>query len=237
MSRRRGALLFCLAIALAALGFFAWSRRGTAPTVGPSPAPTSAPAPVAKVQQPYAPTTWKVWKDGSYDRTRDVTIGYQVGYPRDFDVYRGDQASGGYLNAPRVKISFPQDAFLTPKTNYGEAFMTVSVSSTPSAVKDCYKNPIPAPGSDPTLSTDAKVNGIDFKTGHLVDVGAGQIYDTDLYRTMHEGSCYEVALTVHTGNIHNYPDGTVTEFDKSRATSILDKMLGTFTFTEVQGVP
>ncbi len=179
----------------------------------------------------YAPNTWKVWRDGEFLKNSNTYLGYTLSYPRDFDVYQGDQASGGYTGQAHVKIDFPQDAFLVPKTNFGGAFVTVSVGSDASSVKNCYTNIGPT-GKQTVMADTTVINGITFYKGNAEDVGAGNIYTTELYRTLRDNRCYELALTVHTGNIANYPAGTVTEFNKENAYAILRNILSTFNFTD-----
>lgn len=177
----------------------------------------------------YAPKTWKVWKDGTVSADGKTYNGYFVSYPRDFDVHSGTDASGNLMGTPRVKISFPEDAFMTPKTNYGEAYMTVSVASDQPSIKNCYANPDQSGSSLVKVET---INGITYHVGNLVEPAAGNIYDSEVYRAIEGLQCYEVVLTVHTGNIQNYTPGTVQEFDKKQAFLVLEKMLGTLTFTD-----
>ncbi len=182
-------------------------------------------------QSSYAPNVWKVWRDGEFAKDQKTYLGYQLHYPRDFDVYQGDQASGGYIGQAHVKIDFPQDAFLVPKTNFGGAFLTVSIGTDKDSIKNCYTNIGPT-GQVTTMTDTVAINGITFYKGTAVDVGAGNIYTSELYRALRNNDhCYEVALTVHTGNIANYTPGTVTEFDKEKAYTILRQILDTFTFT------
>jgi hypothetical protein len=91
------------------------------------------------------------------------------------------------------------------------------------ALAQCYS--IPGFQGEQALATTTIINGVQFKTGHTVDVGAGNIYDSQVYRTIFDGRCFETIETVHTGNIANYTSGTVAEFDKSLATGFLDQML------------
>jgi hypothetical protein len=179
----------------------------------------------------YAPKTWKVWQDGTVVNGGPAYNGYSVTYPRDFDVYRDDQANGNFIGTPRVKLAFPQDAFQTPKTNYGEAYMTVSFADDSASVKNCFANPLQG-GDQPPLTDTETINGITYHTGNVVEPAAGNIYTSQVYRVVQDSRCYEIVLTVHTGNIQNYTPGAVQEFDKTQAFQILDKMLGTFAFTD-----
>ena len=173
---------------------------------------------------------------GSFDKAGKTYEGFSVKYPRDFDEHHGQEANGNLLGTALVKLSFPQDAFPTPKTNFSEAYMTVSVDSGKNAVKTCYDNPDTA-SADKTLLTVVTVAGIDFRRGDYSGAAAGNRYDSRLYRALRGSRCYEVALTVHTGAIGNYATGSVAEFDKEKAFSVLQKMLGTFQFVDKAPTP
>ena len=173
----------------------------------------------------YAPNEWKTWEDNYYSKTTGENFSYKLRYPRDFDVLRGDSASGGLIGNPTVQLAFPEDAFQTPKTNYGEAYLVISMGTDKSSLDGCYKSP--QPGKE--LSDTQVINGITFHTGTIRDLGAGSIYDSKIYRVLVDGRCFEVTQTIHTGNIANYPAGTATEFDQSKAMSILNQILETLT--------
>jgi len=173
----------------------------------------------------YAPNEWKTWEDNYYSKSTGENFSYKLRYPRDFDVLRGDSASGGLIGNPAVQLAFPEDAFQTPKTNYGEAYLVISMGTDKSSLDGCYKSP--QPGKE--LSDTQVINGITFHTGTIRDLSAGSIYDSKIYRVLVDDRCLEVTQTIHTGNISNYPAGTATEFDQSKAMSILNQMLDTLT--------
>ncbi len=175
----------------------------------------------------YAPDIWKVWRESDYSKATGLYAHYELRYPRDFDVYQGDYVSGGLIGRVRAKIAFPQDAFQVPKTNFGESYVAVSVGKDAGSVKNCYANPTP---NNPAggLVNAAVINGIAFREGTSTDTGAGNIYNSEVYRTLFNNYCYEAVLTVHTGNIYNYIPGAVREFDKEKAFSILREIFQTF---------
>jgi len=224
--RKNTIILILLIIILAAgLVYFAfYSGNGVA--LAPSNLPSASATPSVS----YAPNEWKTWTDTYYSKTDNSYFTYSIQYPRDFDVYPRENASGNLLvGTPLVKISFPQDAFQNPKTNFGEAYITLSMATGTQALTQCYL--IPSFQGNQALATTTTIGGIQFKTGHTVDVGAGNIYDSQVYRTIFNNRCFEAIETVHTGNIANYTPGTVTEFDKSLATVVLDQMLQTLTLS------
>ena len=174
---------------------------------------------------------WKLLADEEYSPSDHATRGYAVSYPRDFDVYRAESASGGFLGVPSAEIRFPEDAFPYPKTNFVEAYLTTSIGNDPDSLKNCYANPNPEDGAPKTLTNTATINGnIFYKGAGSGGDGAGNIYASELYRTLANDRCYEFVLTVHTGNIGDSAPGTVAEFDKEKAFGVLRQILQTVHF-------
>ncbi len=183
-----------------------------------------APAPAASTEN------WKTWSDFYGSVPNGDYQGYQLMYPRDFDVFRGDQANGGFIGKSKVQLRFPQDAFQPPqyqKSNFGEAYLTFSVGSDQESIDNCYVNTEGGEGGSSALKQTKTINGIDFRFGTGVGVGAGQIYTSEIYRALVDQRCIEMVSTVHTGNIGNY-DPPVAEFDKEQAFSVLRQIAGTF---------
>ncbi len=176
----------------------------------------------------YAPFEPKTYETSFYDKGAGPLYTYSFSYPRDFDL-RTQGPAGGFLTAgtSQVSVVTPQDAFQTPKSNFGSAYMTISVASGTKAVADCYDLPPGARGVPEATSTVA-VNGRDFVTAATTGAGAGNIYASRVYRTTFNGFCFEAALTVHTGNIGMYPPGTVVPFDENRAFGILATVFSSF---------
>src|SRR5680860_542939 len=149
----------------------------------------------------YASNEWKTWDDNYYSKTTGESFSYKLQYPRDFDVLRGDSASGGLNGNPAVRLAFPEDAFQTPRTNYGGAYLVISIGTDKLSLDDCYKKPSHMVLANPKFSDTQLINGRTFYTDTFSDYAAGSIYD--------------------------YPAGTATEFDQSKAINILNQMLGT----------
>jgi len=181
----------------------------------------------------YAPNEWKTWTDNFYSKSTGENFSYKLQYPRDFDVLRGDSASGGLIGDPAVQLAFPEDAFQTPRTNYGGAYLTISIGTDKPSLDNCYKKPshMKLPAASAKFSDTQLINGRIFYTDTFQDLAAGSVYDSKIYRVLVDGRCFEAVQTIHTGNIANYPAGTATEFDQSKAMSILNQMLDTLTIT------
>jgi hypothetical protein len=202
-----------------------WQRRGPAVSFSsePSPSPSTTGDPTASS---YAPTTWKQWTDTNYSKTTGISTSYSLAFPRDFDVFSGERAGGAsFVGKPRLNLRFPQDAFQNPKSNYVEAYVTLSIGEDTASVANCYADPASV---TKMLLSSQTINGITFRTGETSDVGAGQLYHTKIFRTLFNNNCYELGQTVHTGNIQNYPEDTVVQFDENAAFTILHQIIGTF---------
>ena len=198
------------------------------------PAPILIPSPSASVMpsaSPYAPETWKTWQDGMYDKKTGSYTGYAFSYPRDFDVNRRDYASGNLMGTALVQLRFPEDAFVTPKTNFAQAYMTVAMATGTRALSACFL--VPGLQGMKPMDTILDIHGQQFRAATSTDVGAGSLYASHVYRTEYKNACYEFSLTVHTGNIMNYTPGTVTEFDSAQAFEILTKIVQSVRFTDV----
>jgi hypothetical protein len=74
------------------------------------------------------------------------------------------------------------------------------------------------------------INNVQFTTAEVSGVGAGNIYDSRLYRVFRNNICYEIASTLHTTQVANYPEGTVMEVNKADVWQKLDTMLDTYRF-------
>jgi hypothetical protein len=64
------------------------------------------------------------------------------------------------------------------------------------------------------------------------DAGAGNFYESHLYRTLQDNECFEFEQLIHTTNVQNYPEGTVTEVDKAPVWQSLDAIVNSVTFKE-----
>lgn len=173
---------------------------------------------------------WKQWRDDGYGRDGRTYFGYVVSFPRDFDVYRGDEVSGGWIDAPRVRIAFPQDAFRETRNTFGEGSLLVSVAEGMSE-DECHADPHTAATDRERLPATVDIGGAAFRTITLRDGVAGNRYDTELYRTYRQGRCVELAFILRTGNPGNYPEG-VERFDETRAWDVFHKIRDTFRFLD-----
>lgn len=162
--------------------------------------------------------------------------GFSIAYPLDFPTDTGAviPSTDWRYNSPEANrgvlffaLTIPK-AF-EPQTNFSEAKLTVGASRSGSAVSDCLAGD--SNGGPMTTTSTATINGTTFVIFHSSDAGAGNLYETTSYRTIHAGQCYAVEYTIHSSQIANYPaEYGLKPFDKAKLTDVLDRIVGTFRF-------
>ena len=112
-------------------------------------------------------------------------------------------------------------------TNLSEAYFLLGSSSDPQMVATCTE---PGPGGGGPEQPDGNliVNGYNFVRSQASGAGAGNYYDQEIHRTVHNNVCYEVVYFIHYTNIGNYTPGTVTEFDRNALMQKFNDILTTF---------
>ncbi|MFH0852195.1 MAG: hypothetical protein V1845_01125 [bacterium] len=150
---------------------------------------------------------------------KNGTDNFQFQYPAEF--YFVEPTGYSFLENPLVQIQ--ADATNFPGTNLGDYAFSVSNQYN---FPDCLKSE-----NDKVALTETQViNGVTFYKDTTTGAAAGNLYDSQVYRTVRNNWCYELNLTVHTGNIGNYPEGTVKEVDKNKVFDALNQILVTFKF-------
>ncbi|MBU6141675.1 hypothetical protein KGO95_00965 [Patescibacteria group bacterium] len=159
----------------------------------------------------------------------NTEYGFSLWYPRNAAIEQS--FSSGYLPetaAPVAAVVLPSD--MMKGTNLSEAGVFIGVNPAPVAVGNCL---VTVQGE--TASSTVQINGTTFSEFHSLGVGAGNYYDLTTWRTIKHGSCYEIVALLHSGNIHNYPDGAVKEFDQAAFSATLRSIVDSFTFTSQTG--
>jgi hypothetical protein len=182
--------------------------------------------PVSSSTDPYADTTaWQTYANAAFT----------IKYPADFDsneVHNGT-STDWRLNAGSdpgmldFTLTIPK-AF-EPSTNFSDAKLTVGESSNAAAVDGCLAPD--ASGGPGASMTTRVINGTTFTVFTFSDAGAGNLYDSTSYRTVHMGKCYALEYTIHSTQLANYPpEAGVKQFDEARVRAVLDRIAGTFSF-------
>jgi len=160
---------------------------------------------------------------------KNKEFGFQAWYPEGSEVKSENFEGLLRITAdgvPAAGIYLPSSLFAG--TNLGEAAMVVGINASSAALQNCDRA---ADEQEKSLGVST-IGGNSFSVFEAVGAGAGNIYESKIYRTIHNGSCYEAVEVLHSGNIGNYPEGTVKEFDKPKFSGILERMVKTFVFTE-----
>ncbi len=113
-------------------------------------------------------------------------------------------------------------------TNLNEAYFLFGSSTDPQIVSTCTQSA--SLGGPETIVGDVTINGVSFTKSEGSGVGAGNIYEQTYYRTVYNGTCYEITYFIHYGNIGNYDPGTVKEFDHAALIQKFDQILSTLVF-------
>jgi len=126
---------------------------------------------------------------------------------------------------PEVALQFIDTKSLD-KTNLSEAYFLFGASFDPGAVANCTQ-----PGSfggPETIIGEVDIDGVTFTRSEAAGVGAGNVYEQTYYRTVYQGSCYELTLFMHSTNIGNYsPESGVKEFDRAALLEKFEAILST----------
>jgi hypothetical protein len=132
---------------------------------------------------------------------------------------------GDFKGTPSLVLRFIRPEFYGPTTNLGEAYFLFSSITDAQKVATCTQ---PLPQLE-TVKGQKDFNGYTFTQSEAVGVGAGNIYDQVIYRTVYNSICYEAVFYMHSGNIGNYTPGTVVEFDRVALLHKFEGVLSTIT--------
>lgn len=141
--------------------------------------------------------------------------GFLLKYPKQYSLTEG------------AKAALPQNYFVKAGSSLatisipGSTFLTVAVANNISAT-DCNRY---STGSKQTgnLSGKKKIGTVEFTTAVTEEAAATNKYETKIYRTSHLNSCFEVSLSLHTGN---------SEVNADLAWAKLQSVFETFRFTD-----
>lgn len=150
----------------------------------------------------------------------DDAVGFSIGYPDGYTLnsdYKY-QALGPDENINGVKFVIPAE--FAAGTNLSSYDTGVSVEYIPS-VQGCDASLFLYTGVSPELVTD---NGIAYSFASSTDAGAGNRYEEYVWAAPGENYCIAVRYLIHYGVIENYPEGTVSEFDRENLINQFDEI-------------
>lgn len=200
------ACLIALLIGIVAVRAYFWSSNSTKlvpPTYVAPPSPT--------ITQPIAIPTKSEQSLKSYS---DDQLSFQ--YPTDFSAITAEQPYY-FLSTPIIALSSNKSELIAP--NYTQINIVV-VSSTADT-----KNCLSSPQENATLVGKKEIRGNEFTVYSVQDAGAGNHYDTTIYRTIQNQKCYEIAQTIHSSSDWNGIDIKTSDASISKAKEVLDQIL------------
>lgn len=113
------------------------------------------------------------------------------------------------------------------KTNLGQAYLLFSSSKDAQVVATCTQ-PNPSGEAEQFVGNET-INGLNFVHTTSDGVGAGNLYEQEIYRTVVNNTCFEVVYYLHSSNIGNYPaDSGISEFDRNAVIQKFYSVFSTF---------
>jgi len=152
------------------------------------------------------------------------SLGFEIWYPQGTEIRKENLE--GYLSLTQnglVGFFLPRELFTG--TNLGEAAVIIGTSTDEKIVSRCQQVNITNDEKDLGEQIIANQN---FKKFSATGVGAGNIYESIIYRIVKNNVCWEIVELLHSGNIYNYPEDTVVEFNKPYFLGILENWVKTF---------
>ena len=118
-------------------------------------------------------------------------------------------------------------------TNLVEASFVIQVSRGEEALSAClsYKSGSIYQRAGESLPS-VEINQVLFLKDVVREGVMGGSYQRISYRAVSQGACYELTQVIHSKNIENFVEGSIQHFDEFAVSSLLDQILGTFTFLD-----
>lgn len=191
---------------------------------------TMVPPPIIPNYLEEAATSTEIVSTSSWYAYQNNAYGFSFKYPKELQT---DNPNGmwKYLSSATstgkeiVQMTVP--AIFEMGTNFGDARFSVGVSTDTPDIQNCF---LPTMGE--TASSSVYINGKLFYKFTGTDVGAGNFYQVESYRTIHNNACYDIDLIIHSTNIGNYPASFgIKPFDYNKIHNLLSEMLNTFVFS------
>jgi hypothetical protein len=134
---------------------------------------------------------------------------------------------GNYKTQPELALQLI-DSTTFYKTNLGQAYLFVSSTNDPNVVATCTE-PGQATGEIEQVIGNEVINGYTFVHSSGDGAGAGNLYEQEIYRMVHENICYEVIYYMHSSQVGNFPaEAGITEFDRNAVIQKFYSVFSTF---------
>jgi membrane-bound inhibitor of C-type lysozyme len=154
----------------------------------------------------------KVYSDG--------TVGFSIRYPADYSINTSYkyQALGPGKNIDGVKFTIPSS--LATGTNLSSFDTGVSIEIIPAA-QDCNASLFLDGSTNLQIITD---NGSDYSFASTGQGAAGNRYEEEVWAIPGTNPCIAIRYLIHSTNIENYPEGTVSGFDRAALLNQFEKI-------------
>jgi len=150
----------------------------------------------------------------------DGTVGFSIRYPADYsiDASYKYQALGPGKDISGVKFTIPSS--LATGTNLSSFDTGVSVEIIP-ATQNCNAGLFLDGNTNVQTVTE---NGSDYSFASTTQGAAGNRYEEEVWAIPGTNPCIAVRYFIHSTNIGNYPEGTVSEFDRAALINQFEKI-------------
>jgi len=150
----------------------------------------------------------------------DGTVGFSIRYPADYTIntdYKY-QALGPGKDISGVKFTIPSS--ITEGTNLSSFDTGVSIEIIP-AIQDCNAGLFLYDNANVQDITD---NGTEYSFASISQGAAGNFYEEQVWALPYTNPCIAVRYLIHSTNIGNYPEGTVSPFNRAALLDQFDKI-------------
>jgi len=162
------------------------------------------------------------WKNAFYTQDQKG----HLSYPSEMTVLDADeQAPYHFLST--VDMALFSDRSSYHPMNYSQDGRIV-VAHDLVGSEECYA--VPDAVGATAFDGEAIFNDVAWKTVTFSDAAMGSRWETELYRTMREGTCYEIAVTLHFSSDWTDVDENAIQLSQNELRALLSSIISTFVF-------
>ena len=199
--------------------------------VPPTPSNQTTTPTQSPIQLPDADTTnWKAYTNTEY--------GFSFSYPPAVTLYTGNNLNKVEnltyipvcdLDRSASCLYYSNKEF--PNTNFSGAGLSINILKVNSDSCNTLERP----------TGSVAINEVKFIKGAAGGAAAGNQNEDLIYRTFHNGTCFEIRqrITTNSSDVNTVNGGvkSFTENDKNKITKLFDQILSTFKFLELKVTP